>query len=344
MALMVNTRERNRTIDFLKGICMLFIIVTHFSFSSEQRKWAGFAFWIEMAVPTLMIITGFLWACSYERKNIQNLQDCYSWRIILNRLLRFIVPFLFVYIIDVALDLFYFKNYSFLSYVYLFFVGGKGPGSYYFPVMIQLVFLFPLLYFLIKKHNLVGLLSCFILTFLFEVAKGAFMVSEATYRLLAFRYLFVVGTGCYLFFLKERLVGGGKLNLKLYLFVGCAATLIGITFLLFSEYFGWKPIILCYWTSTSFVASLTICFPISAILLFSRVRFLPLEFIGKASFNIYLVQMVFYATLSGIVYEKISNVYLSFLVCLITCVLFGEIFYLIESRLTKAIILKLTAV
>lgn len=335
---MAEQNNRIHTIDFLKGICMLFIITTHFNFTNEQRNWGGFYFWIEMAVPILMIISGFIWAYSYEKKNIQNLQDCYSFKILVNKTLRFLIPFLFVYAIDIGLELFYYKNYDFLTYIYLFFQGGKGPGSYYVPVMIQLIFLFPLIYYLVKKRNLIGLIICFLVTFIFELSKGAFGLSEGTYRLLVFRYIFVIGVGCYLFFLKERIKNGFKLNFKAYVICGILTTIIGATYLVFSQYYGWEPLITNYWTSTSFIASLLICFPISALLLFANIKFIPVDYIGKASFNIFLVQMVFYSTIAGSLYKRIDNMMLNFAICFISIIIVGIVFYLIESILTKKLL------
>ena len=339
-------QKRINTIDFLKGICIFFVLISHYDFSLEQRKIGGFYFWVEMAVPILMILSGFIWAHSYDKKNVENLQDCYSPKILIGKLLRFFIPWLPIYMIDVLIQLIYLKEYDATLYINMFFQGGFGPGSYYFPVMIQLIFIFPILYFVIKKYNFIGMIGSFLFTFVFELSKSAFFIEEATYRLLLFRYTFVVGFGCYIYFLKERIKAGYIIPKLPYLIIGFISMIIGILYLIFTQYVGWNTIITNYWTSTSFIASLLVCFPISIILLFTNISFKPLEIVGKASYNIFLVQMTLYLA-QGYLIEKLSLYFSSelafvfgFFIMLISNTFIGICFYLIENRLTNKIINK----
>ncbi len=59
--------ERIHSIDFLKGICILFVIITHSNFTDYQRLIFGFPFWIKMAVPIFMIMSGYTMYTSYEK-------------------------------------------------------------------------------------------------------------------------------------------------------------------------------------------------------------------------------------------------------------------------------------
>ena len=54
-----------------------------------------------MAVPIYMIISGFVHACSYKKNKIMYLSDAYLLRNILNKIIRYTVPFMIVYIIEV---------------------------------------------------------------------------------------------------------------------------------------------------------------------------------------------------------------------------------------------------
>lgn len=58
--------ERYRSVDFIKGICILFIIITHHSWSKAEMSKYLFPFWIDMAVPLFMIISGFVYSESYK--------------------------------------------------------------------------------------------------------------------------------------------------------------------------------------------------------------------------------------------------------------------------------------
>ena len=51
--------KRNQFIDVLKGICIIFVIITHYNWSNAARLKYFFPFWIDMAVPIFMIISGY---------------------------------------------------------------------------------------------------------------------------------------------------------------------------------------------------------------------------------------------------------------------------------------------
>lgn len=103
-------------------------------------------------------------------------------------------------------------------------------------------------------------------------------------------------------------------------------------------YWGYTPKIISYWTGTSFIASFYII-PIAMILL-SRVRNVRLkllEIIGKASYHIFLAQMVWYIFGTGFISIYIAN-RLSQIVCnIIVCLILGVVFYYIETPINKYI-------
>ena len=117
-------------------------------------------------------------------------------------MIRYTVPFFITYVIEVVyLFLVGRLSVSFediWSIVLSFFNGGKGQGSYYFPIMIQFVFIFPVIYFVIRKYDLTGLVYCFFANAVFEILKTAYGMSAVEYRLLVFRYLFIIAAGCYI--------------------------------------------------------------------------------------------------------------------------------------------------
>ena len=59
--------KRNKYIDSIKGICILCILTTHFSWDSMKFLKSLFPFWIDMAVPSLMVISGYLSASSLKK-------------------------------------------------------------------------------------------------------------------------------------------------------------------------------------------------------------------------------------------------------------------------------------
>ena len=340
MFFVIDKNKRNHMVDLLKGVCMIFIITTHFSFADGFFKNAGFYFWIEMAVPVLMIITGYIWSYSYNSKDITFLGGGYNLRLIINKLLRLLIPFLFIYVIDVFLLLFVSKERSFMTFVSVFFQGGSGPGSYYVPVMVQTIFIFPFIYIAIRKYGFKGVIVMFILTLFFEVLKFPFHISNETYRLLAFRYIFTISFGSYLFQLKQRISNGYILNKKIYVSLGIVSTLIGATFIVATQYLNWTPYVLKYWTSTCCVASLFICFLASLLILFVNLKFYPIELIGRASFNIFLVQMTYYYIVAPYVYNYVPYLVFQYVTSLFSCLIVGIMFYLVERRITSFVIKK----
>lgn len=75
----------NKTIDFIKGICILFIIITHFIWDDNERLRYLFPFYIDMAVPIFMIISGYLNALSFNGKNMSKISDAYTIKEILSK-------------------------------------------------------------------------------------------------------------------------------------------------------------------------------------------------------------------------------------------------------------------
>lgn len=70
--------------------------------------------------------------------------------------------------------------------------------------MIQFIFIFPIIYFIVKKFGDKGVVICGFINFVYEVLKNVYGVSLSTYRLLVFRYIFVIAAGCYMSDVEER--------------------------------------------------------------------------------------------------------------------------------------------
>ena len=73
-----NGTERNYAADILKGIGIVFVVITHFSWSSTERRIYLFPFWIDMAVPVFMIISGFAHSASFEKRHIEKIRLAYA--------------------------------------------------------------------------------------------------------------------------------------------------------------------------------------------------------------------------------------------------------------------------
>lgn len=65
--------KRNASVDLLKGVAILMVIVTHLGFTADQRKYFAFPFWIDMAVPVFMMLMGYVMSMSYARHGVDSL-------------------------------------------------------------------------------------------------------------------------------------------------------------------------------------------------------------------------------------------------------------------------------
>ncbi len=326
-------KSRNSMVDILKGLGMLIIIWTHYSWTAEERLAYLFPFWVDPAVPVFIIISGYVYSMSYRNKNMISLSDCYNHRFVIDKIIRYTVPFLLAYFVEIVYWIVIKQDISIPGIIVGAIDGGSGPGSYYYPIMIQFIFTFPLVYFIVKKFDFVGVIICFLINGGYEIIQRSYGVSEGNYRLFLFRYIFLMAFGCYLYI--------GKSKPKKW--VAIISMVIGVGWLVVYQYLKYQPKVIIYWSGTCLLAALWIV-PIAWLLLKStrlnKVKCKPLEICGKASYNIFLTQMVFYISGVGAVYKYVENRAVQLILCLSINVVVGLVFYWIENKITTFIIHK----
>lgn len=323
--------DRIAVLDVIKGLSIIFVIITHYNWTEAQTKWGLWPFIIDMAVPMFMMISGYVNANSFAKKGINQFEDSYEFKFIVKKLIRYTVPYAIAWIIEVIIYGVSGGLYSAFAPVTLFLTGGAGPGSYYYPIMIQFVFIFPIIFFTMRKNPCLGLLGWFCFNGFYEVIKVLIGVNAGEYRLTIFRYTFLIALGCF-FYLYDKIVPQKFLGISFS---------IGIVFIVCTRYLGMKTVVLDMWTGTSFMAALYIA-PIFYILInkCGQVDFKPLAYIGKASFNIFLVQMVYYAFVAEVVYSLNDNIAVRVIMNLIICIVSGLLFYKLENGITNRLIKK----
>ncbi|MBD5456788.1 MAG: acyltransferase [Lachnospiraceae bacterium] len=322
-----NQTERYHSIDFLKGICIVFIIVTHYAWEDSERLRYLFPFWIDMAVPIFMIMSGFVYTKSFLKKDISTLEKAYSIRNILGKIIRYSVPFIIAFIIEmVVFNVSGVKHYNIWQIGKYFFRGGVGKGSYYYPIMIQFIFLFPIILLIVQKYDFNGVLICAFVNLSYEFLRRMYGMPVGEYRLLVFRYTLLISYGSYL------AMGNYKRHTKL----SRLSFFIGIMYIIVFCYMGYTPLITNFWTTTSMWACLYII-PISGSLIFNKKLCNKLiETIGKASYNIFLVQMVYYNGAKALYrIVQIKNRGGQLLMNIIICLSIGVLFYFVETPITK---------
>ena len=194
------------------------------------------------------------------------------------RLNRLYIPFLIIFFFEILLI----GNYNIYYISYHLLLGGFGPGSYYPVIMFQFIFLFPFIYIFVHKYKQHSIPTLFFTGVGFEYYVFFSGIDGGLYRLLLGRYIFVIGMGCYLASFE-------KINPKL-LYTGAALSILYsyLTmhrgYLIFGHTF-WYPYQAPFYFYTVFVfIGLMKYFPESPFL----------ATLGKASWNIFLIQMVFF--------------------------------------------------
>lgn len=315
------TMSRNPTVDFLKGISILMVVITHYDWTGTQRRIPIFPFVINMAVPTFMIISGYVGALSFRRNHVETFSDAYSLNIILPKFIRYTIPFVLIVIWQIVDSNIALPD-GFLNLLRWILNGASGPGSYYYPLLIQLLFTFPVLFFVIEKNGKKGLWLCLLFNAVYEFLKWAYWVNDECYRLLLFRYLFLIGAGIY----------ASKYDLNRIETV--LLTVFGGIFIGLLVYKNYQPMIINQgWAPTSFISVMWIVPTISYLLRNTQIVFSPINLIGRASYNIFLLQMIYYTAYRN----KISfGLWWADLIAgVVICVFMGLIFYSVESKLTK---------
>lgn len=317
-------------IDILKIMCMLFIVFTHINWSNEQRKLLLFPFWIDMAVPILMIITGYNYYNSFnkpvtspKRKLTKNLQ-------------RILIPFSVTMFLQYCALSIYEKD--FLTPLKHIIKGGYGPGGYYSIVMIQVILLFPFIFKIIKKfkHGFIiivvaNILLEFIWSF-FPFLNGTVFerYSNTIYRLLAFRYFGVIAIGAW----YAKLADKNHQIYKLRYIIG----IIGFILIYLWQYKEMKTYIFDNeWAPTTLPC---IFLAFAYFLLIKEINIKTYKIItvlSKSTFHIYLFQMCYFGFITPIIYKIINEKVLLFNIILSIPICFfgGYLFYKSEQFLRQ---------
>lgn len=312
---MTAEKKRDTTVDVVKGICTILVIINHSRFSDSFYYRSLFPFWVFSAVPVFMFLSGYV-----RSLRAPDIHDAYDIRFILKQLSRLMIPFLPIFLIEEIISLH--GSLSLGTVLTDILDGGHGPGSYYVSTMVQFVFLFPLVHYLIKRYDRKGLILCLGLNLFYEIFKSAVHLSPEHYRVLVFRFLFLIAWGIY--FGRHR----EDRNISVFLIP------IGILYIYVSEYLDTE--ILCFdqWKTVAIPAAF-LWIPILMYVM-KRFRFHNslLELIGKASYHIFLIQMFYFRYIHPYLTTEIH--FLGMMaVNVVVCCIVGSLYYLVEKQFRK---------
>ncbi len=322
--------KRNRTADFLKGIATLMVLFYHYPWTSGQKMNPIFPFFLGLPVPIFLVVTGYVNAVSMKNRQMLSLSAMLRKEETIRKAIRFTVPFLFLLaweMIDPHIQL---NEPTFLYGLKWVLNGGYGPGSYYYEILIQSIFVFPVIWFIVYRKGTKGLLLCFLLNAAYEIIKWAYGMEDPLYKRLIFRYLFVIAAGAY----------GAEHEIKTI--PALLMTLAGAIWIGLIKYGFYSSPFITMRKDTSYLACLYVIPAMVALLRKQKIHNRIIEYIGKASYHIFFVQMVYYYTYRLKMSIWISHWPLELLAGVAFCVLTGILFYHVEQPVTGWILSKTT--
>jgi peptidoglycan/LPS O-acetylase OafA/YrhL len=349
-------------IDFLKALAIISVIIIH-TFPLAALLVTGSPYYIWQAVPLFILIAGFNGAYGYKKRKAISLKECYDTKTLFRRYSRLLIPFIIYWILELILLSFINQvPYDALSLFINFISGGFGWGGYFIPVILQSVIIVPLLYFIAVRNPNSMVVFALVLNIIFAVfvgLTGSLGLSEYIYL----RYLFAGALGVWLVTSTKRPLA--------VIIIGGIVSFLFITLTSYSTLFPSNSIFYQYDGILQFPSYVW-----TLILAMIGLKYLPksiksrfnqsLVEIGKASWHIFLVQIIYFLYPANFVYSPLNSVmpgfYLGFLlplfggftpipililamvklmVNIIICVLLGYTWYSSGKKLSEVISMRI---
>lgn len=180
--------KRDNSLDFIKGVATMSVVLLH-----NLPHYYVFSFaWIGQAVQLFLFITAYLTYISFESG--KTLENYYSKKSTIKMLNRIFKPFIVISILQCIIYYYLKDDFNFGSVIR---GGGIGPGSYYpwlyLQVWLFLPFIIQITYNLSLKKSF--LIFLFISVFI-EISSNLINVADPIYRLLFYRYFFLLYLAC----------------------------------------------------------------------------------------------------------------------------------------------------
>lgn len=279
-------------VDFLKAIAIIFVIINHLKVTDNTKP--VFLLLVNMAVPIFLVLSSWVYCrTSWE--------DKYSKLKISNSLKRLALPLPIVAVVFLLVEVVCFKQ-GVQSAMKNFVHANYGPGSYYFYIMVQFVFVIPIIKEVIRRFGEKGLLCCFVVNLVYDLLCRFLHVRVSLYRLLVGRYLYIIAIGVYIYYITVI----RKKRIPTYVLV--LSMMIGVLYLVLPSV-GVEYKIFTYpvWWRTSMITGFYIG-PVCYWLLLHCDWKMPNAFgkvtsvIGQASYHIMYAQLLFFNW-----YDKINK-------------------------------------
>lgn len=317
--------QHYQQIDVVKGLAIISVILLHsLELGFRQNTYA--AFHIGQAVPLFMILMGLNLGLATNGRR-QEFSGLYTRLYFERRVDRLLVPLLLIYLASFLagvawLWLTHQNKIVINGYSLIGLLPVSGPGNYFVTLVLQSVLLLPLIGYFFQRRPLLTVLLLAVAEVLFLLLGNTvrlFDENNYLYSAALPRYFSAIALGLILSRLLVRPLRPGTLALALLLAIGSAAYLFEVVYLNLQV-----PGIRADWDTQNLLA-----FGYAAFVLLLLFKLLPqrsnkpalrlLAALGKASYHIFLVQVVYFGLVVFPQHLALVN-----LAC---CLLLGYLFY-----------------
>ncbi len=330
-SILFQIEEENRLyqIDFIKALAIIAVIMLH-SIPGDKLLTIFSPFHIWHAVPIFMVIAGITSTLSNTKHtSIFRLSDEYSIRKLSKYSKRLLIPFTTIWLVEISIMV-AFKGITLSQILKYYFVGGIGPGSYFTPIFVQHLLLFPIIMWLFdtfSDHRNLILFLIFAFSIFTEWLCIQANIPNPLYRLLYVRYIFAVAIGV---FMAKYGLQLPVLFLSLFaaVYIAMVSYLnINIDVIYPSWRFQHAP---AYFYTALIIIVLWKIYPF-----FKRVG-MSLNYIGRASYHIFLFQMLYFWVLSCRLLDIVHNPFIWLIMNIFICISMGCLFFKIEQLIISS--------
>jgi len=144
-------------VDVLKAI-MIFLVIFDHTIPWTIKTNMGVGFWERISIPVFLVIMGFNMGNSFKQKGDVSLKALYSKSYFKNKIIRYVFPFLILYVISTVIGLVLYDfdfNAMIQNQLYPHFgevnlimgiLPFWGPGNWFIPIIFEAILIMPLLY------------------------------------------------------------------------------------------------------------------------------------------------------------------------------------------------------
>ena len=334
--------RRYLQIDILKALAIISVIILH-TIPSNMVRHPLSAFTIYQAVPIFFILMATNAVMSFKRRNYTALSGVYP-NYLKSRFERIVYPLIILWILSLVMGILLGKDIYIGIMTFIGYMPLSGPGNYFISILIQFVLIFPILYRLYNYSPKYTLITGFILSFGFEIVTTQIPILDNSfywYKACILRYLFLIVLGMWL------VNNFDPANLKSLIKRKAVLTglIVSIAYMVGVSIFSWKfPYFQNPWqpqTVLSFFYPLILCaVGIKYLPSFTNRIWSSFRLIGKASYHIFLIQMLFFVSGLQLIYYNLGlhhtgGIMLALAGNIIILIVLGLLFYYTEPKISS---------